>query len=129
MPSRIPKQAGKHSISPDDRREIIDLYVWGARVKDIEMIYNVSKFTLAYFLNQNGVPRRMNGKTPFASTKREDLTVRSNRPLIPEGAVFCSDPSRDADLLIRSFAHEQRDKRIAEHQLGASTYSCPEAAA
>lgn len=124
MPSRIPTQAGKHSIAPRDRIEIIDLYLWGARVKDIEMLYGVSKFTLAYFLNQNGVPRRLNGKAPFADAKREE-PIKSSRPLIPEGAVICSDPLRDADQLIRSSAHEQRDRRIAERQADASRRSCP----
>lgn len=125
MPSRIPTQAGKHSIAPQDRVEIIDLYLWGARVKDIEMLYGVSKFTLAYFLNQNGVPRRGPARPlVVCGPMNRKYPVKSNRPPKPEDAAICFDPHPSVDQLIRSSAHAQRDRRIAKRQEDESRRSC-----
>lgn len=117
--------AGNFKTTPQERREICDLYLWGARVADIEMLYDISSYTLGEILKQRGVPKRKGSRPPHAETKRINNDLKSTRPTLPAGARVVWDPTLSADQLIRSSAHAQRDKRIAERQLDANTGSCP----
>lgn len=107
---------GKRTLIGKDLVEVIDLYRWGARVLDICVLYNVHKKTLQANLKRNRIPLRVPYRAP-----------KSSRPQIPAGVRLCDDGPAP-DLLLRSSARAQLDRRIAKHLSDASKHSCPEAA-
>ena len=124
-----------------DLREIIDLYRWGARVKDLEDLYGYTAQTMRMHMKMHGVKMRVGCAPPLATPKPHKRAkethaerphsmswkVKSIRPRIPDG-VRVVDESQAPDRLLRSSARVQRDRRIEERRLGASIGSCPEAA-
>lgn len=112
-----------------DLYEIIDLYRWGARVSDLEMLYDYNRQTIRSAMKVRGVTMRAPHAPPLASIKPHtgDDPIKSTRPQLPAGVLVC-DESQAPDRLLRSSAHAQRDRRTAERQSGASTGSCPEEA-
>lgn len=119
----------KRVLTSTDRKEIIDLYRWGARMTDMEMLYGTCRQNIRHMLKKNRVPMRPTHRTPLANPKPHNLTakVTSIRPLIPVGALIVEDRPTP-DQLLHSSAHAQQDRRTAEHQSGANTRSYPEAA-
>ena len=109
--------------------ELIDLYLWGARMIDLCTIYDVHKQTIRFALKRRGIPRRAPYRALLASPKlhRENSMVKSIRPTIPAG-VQLVDGDQAPDQLLRSSARALRDRRIAERRLDANNRSCPEAA-
>ena len=105
--------------------EIIDLYRWGAPMRDIVDLYDIHKTTVKDCLKRNGVPMRRNGAPTVANPKPHPETklVKSSRPQIPAGARVV-DECQGPFQLLRSSARAQLDKRTAERQLGESIGSC-----
>lgn len=104
--------------------EIIDLYRWGARMHDLELLYDYHRQTIRTALKMRGVPMRAPHCPPLTSAREK---IKSSRPQIPEG-VLIDDVRPTPDQLLRSSAHAQRDMRIAARRSDASTGSCPEEA-
>ena len=121
--------SGTARLKGRDLYEIIDLYRWGARVSDLEMLYGFHCQTIRRAMKARGVKMRAPHAPPLVSVKPHtgDDPIKSTRPQLPAGVLVC-DESQAPDRLLRSSAHAQRDRRIAERQSGASTGSCPEEA-
>ena len=119
--------------------EIMDLYRWGARMRDLEDLYGYTAQTIRSHLKTKGVkmreahapilatPKPHKKASPTHAERPHSMSwkVKSSRPPIPAG-VRVVDESQAPDRLLRSSARAQRDKRIAERQSDASTGSCPE---
>ena len=109
-----------------DLTEVIDLYRWGARMRDLEMLYGYHRQTIRTALKMYGVKMR----SPFAPTVANPKPhsakgrIKSSRPPIPAGAQF-DDALPTPDQLLRSSAHAQQDRRTAERLSDANTGSCP----
>lgn len=125
MSKRSVHVSGAYKTTPQERDEIIDLYLWGVRNKYIMMLYDISIFTLKGILKQRGVPRKPAGQPALANPKRK-RDIKSSRPTPFADEASGSVQYQDVDQLIRSSAHAQQDKRIAERQQGASTDFCQE---
>jgi len=110
-----------------DLAEIIDLYLWGARMSDICMLYDVERQTIRSHLRACGVKMRAPYKPAYVEPKRPDDTIKSTRPRIPAGARLV-DGDQAPDQLLHSSARAQQDMRIAARLAGANTRSCQEAA-
>lgn len=109
---------GRKEASPQQEREIVDLYVWGMQLAAIAWFYDCDVRTVKRYARRAGVTPRLSGR-PVGS--------RSNQRKTLSGEELHSIGDLSVDQLIRSYARELRDKRIAEHQAGANTCSCPEA--
>lgn len=107
-------------------REIVDLYKWGAPMQDLVDLYGYHKTTIREHLKRMGVQMRPPRAPTIAARKPhpDAKYVKSSRPQIPAG-VRVVDESQGPDRLLRSSAHAQRDKRIAERRSDASTGSYP----
>jgi len=124
-----------------DLRELIDLYRWGAPMRDLVDLYGYTAQCIRSHIKKHGIVMRRAHAPVLATPKlhkkaspshadREHSTsklVKSIRPQIPAGARLV-DESQAPFRLLRSSAHAQRDRRIEERRLGASIGSCPEAA-
>ena len=124
-----------------DLREIVDLYRWGAPMRDLVDLYGYTAQTMRAHLKMHGVKMRP-GHAPILATPKlhkkarpthadrehsETWRIKSSRPPLPAGVRFV-DESQAPFRLLRSSARAQRDRRIEERRLGASIGSCPEAA-
>lgn len=109
--------------------ELIDLYLWGARMDDLCAIYDVHKQTIRIALKRKGIPRRAPYRALLVAPKlhRENNMVKSIRPQIPAGARLV-DGDQAPDQLLRSSARALQDKRTAARRLDASSRSCREEA-
>ena len=115
------------ALTVQDVAELYDLYKWGARMCDLEMLYGCTRATIKRALRRTGVAIRSTGRVLLAAPKLHSNRdqFRSSRPRLPEGALIVDDRPTP-DQLLCSSAHAQRDRRIAEHQLDAKSYSCLE---
>lgn len=121
---------GARTIFGNDLRELVDLYRWGARVRDLCMLFDVQPQTIRATLKREGVPMRPPHRAPLAAIKphsSKGAYLKSTRPTIPEGVRY-AETGQEPDQLLRSSAHAQRDRRIAARRLDASTRSCREEA-
>jgi len=105
------------SLTPEDIREIIDLYVWGMQMAALEMFYDVDRATIKAQLRKNKIELRPPYRKALATTKgrRRPDPLKSNRPQIPEGSYAPVD-APSVDQLIHSSARALQDKRIAERR-------------
>src|SRR5882724_3540339 len=117
------------SLTVQDVAELLDLYRWGARMSDLEMIYGCTGSTLKKALKLAGAhmrpPHRMPLAVPKPHSNKERL--KSSRPRLPEGALIVDD-RLTPDQLLCSSARAQLDRRIAARRLDAKNCSCPEEA-
>lgn len=102
-------------LTGQELREVIDLYRWGARMRDICMLYNYHRATIRRTLRSNNVQIRLPHAPLVANPKPHPETskIKSSRPKIPVGARIVEDRPTP-DQLLRSSAHAQRDMRIAK---------------
>jgi hypothetical protein len=100
-------------LTCQDLVEIIDLYMWGARMTDIAELYGLNRSTLKEHIKRRGVPRRPPHRAPLATPSRGDK-IKSTRPPSPSCAVLADD-APTPDQLLRSSAHAQRDRRTVRH--------------
>ena len=118
---------GRRALSSEDVKEIIALYVWGARMTDLVMLYDVHRRTIKDALRHAKCALRPSHRMPLANAMPHSGggSIKSIRPKLPEGALI--DASRlTPDQLLSSSARAQRDRRIVGRQAGASSRSCPE---
>lgn len=112
-----------------DLKELIDLYLWGARMSDLCMLYGVHKQTIQAALRRSKIQMRAPYRSLLVEPKphRENTMIKSSRPTIPAG-VRLVDGDQAPDQLLRSSARAQQDRRIEERRRDVSTRSCREAA-
>lgn len=115
------------ALTVQDVAELYDLYKWGARMCDLEMLYGCTRATIKRALRVTGVQLRPTGRTLLAAPKphsnRDQL--RSNRPRLPEGALIVDDRPTP-DQLLCSSGHAQLSRRTAARRSDVKSYSCPE---
>ena len=115
------------SLTVQDVVELYDLYKWGARMCDLEMLYGCTRATIKRALRRTGVQLRPTGRVLLAAPKPHSNRdyFRSNRPRLPEGALIVDDHPTP-DQLLCSSGHVQLNKRTAERRSGEKNYFCPE---
>lgn len=111
---------GKRTLVGQDLIEVVDLYVWGARMADMAMLYGVHKTTIRENVKRAGVPMR----GPSRPLRRR---VKSTPPMKREGALRIVD-FLGPDQLLRSSARVQQDKRTAQRRVDESRRFYQEAA-
>ena len=104
-------------LTDQDLREIEDLYRWGARVFDIEDLYDVHRYTIRHYMKRRGVPMRPPHRAPLAYAKdyRGSKNIKSIRPTI-HGHDYVGGDRPTPDQLLCSSARAQRDMRTAKHR-------------
>ena len=104
------------ALTEQDIRELADLYQWGARMCDLEVLYDVHRSTIKTHIKKRGVLLRAPHRAPLVSVKPHSGgdNIKSSRPQIPAGAVSCGD-ALTPDQLLRSSARAQQDRRTAVH--------------
>src|SRR5882724_4777327 len=117
------------SLTVQDVAELLNLYRWGARMSDLEMVYGCTGSTLKKALKLAGARMRPPHRTPLAVPKPHSNKERlkSSRPSLPEGVLIVDDRPTP-DQLLCSSAHAQRDRRIEARRSGVKNCSCPEEA-
>lgn len=117
------------SLTAQDVTELVDLYQWGARMSDLEMLYGCTRATIKKALRIFGVCLRPTGRVLLAvpAGHNDNNNIKSSRPRLPEGALIVDDRPTP-DQLLCSSAHAQRDRRIEARRSGAKNCSCPEEA-
>lgn len=108
-------------LTAEDTREFIDLYKWGARMCDLQVIYDRNANALRRYLVRYGVTPRPNGRP---KPTEEFKSIRRNSP---DDVVLLSDQEA-VDQPIRAYAHALQVQRIEARRLGASIGSCLEGA-
>lgn len=114
---------GHAALTPEETREVCDLFRWGMEVWMILAFYGISKRTLKGYLRKHGVPARPNGKP-----RHIDLDVTSSRRRSRELAAAGPDPFEDAYRLVREHARALSDTHTAPHLADESIHSCLEGA-
>ncbi len=101
-------------LTEQDILELVDLYKWGARMGDLEVLYDAHRCTIKLHIKRMGVPMRSPHRAPLVSFKPHSGSgrIKSSRPLIPVGAVM-DDALPTPDQLLSSSARGQQDMRTA----------------
>ena len=112
------------SLTVQDVAELVDLYRWGARMSDLEILYGCTGVTLKKALKIAGVRLRPPYRTPLAvpAPHSNKDRLKSSRPSLPEGALIVDDRPTP-DQLLCSSAHAQRDRRTAARLSGEKNCS------
>jgi hypothetical protein len=112
---------GRRALTPDEVREVVDLYAWGMAVWMIGAFYDIHKRTVKEYVKKVGGKVRSSGRSRYLCYPSD---ARSIQRRIRADAVSCSDPFEDAYRSAREHARELQDKHIAQRLVDASTRSC-----
>lgn len=106
-------------LTPDEHREVADLYAWGMEMWMLCAFYGIHKRTVTEYVKRSGLPRRVTGHP-----RHLDLDAKSNRRRSRADALKNEpDPFEDAYQLVRASARASSGKHIEPHPEGENTRS------
>ena len=111
-----PSKFRPHKLKSRDVKEMIDLYRWGASLRDIGLLYGVCISTVTSTMTRFGIPKRNPYRPALVTPNYRDDNIKSTRPQLPSGVKVRVDDRGEIDRLFRSCVRASQDKHTGGHQ-------------